>query len=212
MGGLRRKSDNANSGRHQRSPLVRWLFATGVLGAMALGALLLLWFVFPSQDEPDQADAVVVFAGGVGTERLDAAVALMDRGLAPVLVFNISTNPWYRRPGTPDLCQEPDVDFEVICFAANPNSTRGEAAMFGDIAGERGWKTVVMVTSTYHLHRAELWLGRCVDATIQQVGADSSNKLSQVPREFGGTVHALVVDRSCPTHQGAVTGGAASAD
>ena len=211
MAGLWRRSDNADSGGHQRSLLVRWLLALGVLAALALVALLIRWFVFPSQDEPDQADAVVVFAGGVGTERLDAALALMDRGLAPVLVFNISTNPWYRRPGTTDLCQEPDVDFEVICFAANPNSTRGEAAMFGEIAGEQGWKTVVLVTSTYHLHRAELWLGRCVDATIHQVGADSSNKLSQVPRELGGTLHALVLDRSCPTHRGTVTGGSASA-
>lgn len=210
--GVGRKRDNAGGGGRRRGLIVRWVLALVVLTTLALVALIIRWFVVPSQDDPDQADAVVVFAGGVGTERFDTALALMDRGVAPVLVFNTSTQTWYREPGTPDLCQEPAVDFEVICFAANPNSTRGEAAMFGDIAGEQGWNNVVLVTSPYHLHRAELWLGRCVDASIQKVAGDSPNNLRQVPRELGGTLHALVLDRSCPTHRGTVTGGSASVD
>ncbi len=198
---------------HRRTLLVRGkLAAVVLLAAAALAALTLRWFVFPPQDKPDRADAVVVFAGGAGTERIDTAMALLKRDVAPVLVLNQSTNPWYYEPGSPDLCENLSVDFEVICVKASPNSTRGEAAMFGDLAAERGWDSIVLVTSSLHLHRAELWLDRCVDASIQRVGADTPTSMGQVLHELAGTLHAAVLDRSCPTHQGTVTGGSAPSD
>lgn len=183
------------------------MFVLVVLMPVVLLAMTMRWFVFPAEDAPRQADAVVVFAGGTATERFDTALELMERNVAPVLVLNQSGKPWYLRPDSPDPCSDPQVDFELICVTADPSSTSGEAAIFGDIAAQRGWDSVVLVTSRDHVHRAEMWLGRCFDGAIEKVGAHSPFSSDRVVHEWGGTLHALLWDRSCPAHRGTVTGG-----
>ena len=111
--------------------------------AVALVALNLRLFLFPSTSTPAHADAVVVLAGGDG-ERLDKGLELVRDGVAPNLV--VSTGP-------DELCGT-QHDFEVYCFLPDPDDTRGEAEAIGRIAAREGWHHLVLVTSDYHATRA----------------------------------------------------------
>ena len=49
----------------------------------------------------------------------------------------------------------------VVCFTAVPFSTRGEAETVARLARARGWHSVVVVTSTFHITRAHMLFRRC---------------------------------------------------
>jgi uncharacterized SAM-binding protein YcdF (DUF218 family) len=61
--------------------------------------------------------------------------------------------------------------FKVVCPRPDPDTTRGEARMVAILAERRGWRSVVVVTSTYHARRARLLLRRCFDGQLQVVAA-----------------------------------------
>lgn len=154
------------------------LAATGRTRLAAVGAAVavlvwsaLRWTVWPDTVAPaalEPADAVVLFVGGSG-ERFDQGLALMEAGLAPVLVVPNGRN--VRRAQAEGLC-DGHHDFEVLCPVPEPITTQGEARAIGRVAAERGWDSVIAVTSTYHIARAELVLGRCFPGRIQAVGAE----------------------------------------
>ncbi len=152
-------------------------------GAVGLGAAMALWFgvrwtLVPATvpiDEVEPADAVAVFAGA--SERLPVALELMAAGRAPVLVLpNGMRDGW---PQANELCPAAvgggnggaELGFEVVCPVPDPITTQGEARAIGGVAAERGWGSIVAVTSTYHVARAELLLGRCFPGRIQPVAA-----------------------------------------
>src|SRR5262249_13537622 len=123
--------------------LVPVLSVAGFLATMLL-------FVWPDTDAVDHADAVVVLAGGDG-ERLHRGLELVRGGIAPTLVLSF---------GPPGLC-DGDEGFDVVCFAPSPENTRGEAEAIGRLARARGWSQLLVVTSTPHVTRARLLVGRC---------------------------------------------------
>jgi uncharacterized SAM-binding protein YcdF (DUF218 family) len=118
-------------------------------------------------DRAHPADALVVLAGGRG-ERLNKANRLLQQDAAPTLV--ISNGRDTRWPAANRLCAS-HQRFEVLCPQPHPDTTRGEARMVRDLATQRGWRSVVVVTSTYHARRARLLLGRCFDGQLQVVAA-----------------------------------------
>src|SRR6478752_6748364 len=96
----------------------------------ALAVLVVVWlaasavlFLWPRQDSPSHADAVIVLAGGK-VPRLEKALDLMRRHVAPVLVISDGRDPHW--PQANRLC-DGQAAFEVLCFRAQPYSTRGEA-------------------------------------------------------------------------------------
>jgi uncharacterized SAM-binding protein YcdF (DUF218 family) len=103
-----------------------------------------------------KADAIVVLGGR--SNRLPVGLRLHEEGVAPVLlVFNAS--------GSGDaghLYERPD-----------PYTTRGEARAIARLAAEHGWRSVVVVTSGYHVPRAGLIVRRAFDGDVQMVGAPS---------------------------------------
>jgi uncharacterized SAM-binding protein YcdF (DUF218 family) len=143
------------------------------------------------------ADALVVFAGGRG-ERLSKAVTLLQRHVAPVLV--ISNGRDARWPAANQLCASRQR-FEVLCPRPHPDTTRGEARMVRDLAARRGWRSVVVVTSTYHARRARLLLRRCFDGQLQVVAAPPREQWlhtwARANVELAGLVRALVTARDC---------------
>jgi uncharacterized SAM-binding protein YcdF (DUF218 family) len=162
-----------------RSAKGRTRFAAVGVAVAVLAWSALRWTVWPDTVAPadlEPADAVVMFVGGSG-ERFDQALALMEAGLAPVLVVPNGHN--VRRAQAEGLCGgdgdsdgDIDLDFEVLCPVPDPITTQGEARAIGRVAAERGWESVIAVTSTYHIARAELVLGRCFPGRIQAVGAE----------------------------------------
>lgn len=180
------------------------------LATVGLGAVMALWLavrwtLLPVTVVPDDvvaADAVVVFAGA--SERLPAALALMVAAKAEVLVIPNGT-----RDGWPEanrLCAEGGVDgngrpFEVLCPIPDPVTTRGEARAIGAIAVDRGWRSVVAVTSSYHIARAELLLERCFAGRIQAVGVTRemprSARWRAARHEVAGHLAHRLVFRGC---------------
>ncbi|MGH3050066.1 MAG: ElyC/SanA/YdcF family protein, partial [Gaiellaceae bacterium] len=121
-----------------------WLVACAVL------------FVWPPAETgaPAHADAIVVLSGDEA--RLPPAEALIRRGVAPVLAISsvAKTPDWHTAV---DLCHRGRyAGARVLCFEAKPYSTRGEARTVARIARARDWRSVVVVSSTYHLTRASL--------------------------------------------------------
>jgi len=84
-----------------------------------------------------------------------------------------------------------------------PYSTRGEARMVAGLAHERGWRRVVVVTSDYHVRRAQLLMTRCapegcrIDVVVAVSPIRGRARVIAVLHELGGLVHATVVARRC---------------
>lgn len=124
----------------------------------------------PTTSDTPIGDAIFVHAGGNG-ERLRAAVALFEEGVAPVIVVSNPGGSSSQVP--PRLCGSTEM---VICVTPSTIDTAGEARALGALVTERGWKRVVVVTSDYHVSRASLLDRSCTDATIDAVAAPARRR------------------------------------
>jgi uncharacterized SAM-binding protein YcdF (DUF218 family) len=171
---------------------VRRLFvvAAALLAAWLVACAFL--FLWPPEDDPARADAVVVLAGDA-SYRIPRGLELFERGVAPTLV--LSAEPGTEWDRWRRLCDRP----RVVCFTADPYSTTGEAELVGRLAGERGWRSIAVVTSGYHVFRARLLLRRCVPSSVQAVAAGYDRRWLPLilPLETGKLLWALSVDRDC---------------
>jgi hypothetical protein len=188
----------------QVGPGGRWPPGRRILGlGLVVAALGGLWgiaagvLVHAATKTADPADALVVLAGGRG-ERLSTALVLLQHQVAPVLV--ISNGRDGRWQAANQLCASRQR-FEVLCPQPDPDTTRGEARMVGDLAARRGWRSVVVVTSTYHARRAQLLLGRCFDGQLQIVAAPPHQPWlrtwARANVELAGLLRALVTTPDC---------------
>ena len=164
------------------------------LAVAAWVAVVVRFVLRPSQDSPRSADAVVVLAGD--HLRLGKALELMARRVAPTLVISDGLAPGWRRANL--LCRG-RARFRVVCFRASPYSTRGEAEDVGRMAAARGWRSVLVVTSRYHVTRARLLFRRCVRGRVSVTGAVYRRSLIplEVFLEPAKLVYALLVARGC---------------
>jgi uncharacterized SAM-binding protein YcdF (DUF218 family) len=175
-----------------------WLLLALVLAAAVVVGLTFPLFVSPPTDEPGRADAVVVFAGGDG-ERQEEGVRLVREGVAPVLVISDGGEPDAPRAR---LCRERPAGLRLYCFTPDPATTRGEARRFAELAEREGWRSLVLVTSTYHVLRAGLLLERCYDGRVRRVGTPLRNDHSwetgkQLAGEWLALGAVLTLQRSC---------------
>jgi uncharacterized SAM-binding protein YcdF (DUF218 family) len=169
----------------------RVLVAVAVLFIAWIAACLVL-FVWPParSGAPKHADAVVVLAGGLNA-RLDPALALMRQGVAPVLVVSGAFHDarWQKAQR---LCRGGyRLRYLVLCPAPRPYSTQGEARLVRDLARARGWRDVVVVTSTFHVTRAHLLFGRCWDGRTQFLG--TRTPWWRLPEEWASETGKLAV-------------------
>jgi uncharacterized SAM-binding protein YcdF (DUF218 family) len=180
--------------------LRRLLLALAIL-VVAWVALCLVLFTWPpaADDPPEHADAVVVLSGGLNA-RLDPALALMRRRVAPVLAISGARHdPKWKKARR--LCSglEGPTRYRVICFEPTPYSTRGESRAIAQLAARHGWTRVVVVTSTFHVTRAKLLIGRCYHGRLWLVG--TSSPLLRQPQEWatetGKLLVQLIAQRGC---------------
>lgn len=174
--------------------LLRWVVILVVAAGAAIGATLWL-FVLPSNHEPRQAVAAVVVLKGGNGERLDEALGLMRLGVAPTLVLYGGRAD---RSGRGERLCRGDADFAVLCPAAKRDS-RAEARALGELASDRGWRSLVVVTSTYGVSRTRLLVESCVAGRVQVVGSrpPAGAWALAIPREWKGYLNALVAARDC---------------
>jgi uncharacterized SAM-binding protein YcdF (DUF218 family) len=136
---------------------------------VVLVALILLsvpLFITYDDDPAVRADAVIVLSGS--KKRLPVALELMRRGVAPTLVVSYGLE--RRNPAAVRVCTTKQP-FAVACPKPEPFSTRGEARLIARLAAERGWRSVVVVTSRFHLRRARMLIERCYGGRLAMVGA-----------------------------------------
>ncbi|RIQ25266.1 YdcF family protein [Jiangella rhizosphaerae] len=159
-----------------------------LLLAAAVAAELRL-FVFPPADEPVRADAVVVL-GGPG-DRMGLGWDLAREGLAPAVVVFVPD---------PRLCEPLAAVPEEICLTPEPPTTRGEARMVAELASERGWDHLVVVTAASQAVRARIRLERCFDGRLELVTVREDGLAQQLYRVFyenGAMIKALAFERDC---------------
>ena len=163
--------------------LVVWLAATAVL------------FMWPREDEPRQADAVIVLSGARKT-RLAKGLELVRAGVAPTLVISDGAAPGWKEANR--LCAG-GTAFRVVCFRPSPYSTHGEAAAVARLARERGWRSLAVVTSRYHVTRSRLLFRRCTTADVSAVAARTSPPamVLNLPFEWGKLLYQLTLERDC---------------
>ena len=174
------------------------LFILAGLVALWLGACAILFVWPPVQSPPPaRADAVVMLSGE--RTRLPRALSLIRDGVAPVLALSsVRHTPTWTQAKT--LCATGRYSAaRVICFNAEPYSTRGEAEAVGRLAVQNGWRSIIVVSSTFHLTRASLLFHRCVRARLWFVGSHTA--WWRLPydwmSETGKLAVQLVAERSC---------------
>ena len=174
----------------------------------ALALLVGLWlvavavlFVWPQAAEqpPAHADVVVVLSGGENS-RLDPALELVRRGIAPVLAISSAfRDPKWTKAHRLCRGQDGPTRFRVLCFQAHPYSTRGEAETVSKLATRYGWRRIVVVTSSYHVTRARMLFRRCFHGSLWTVGTPAP--WWELPVEWASETAKLAVqtfyERGC---------------
>jgi len=126
----------------------------------------------------EPADAIFVFAGGQARKE-EAAERWRDGG-APILVVSVARYEWRRYPllGLPGVDSLNDAlervrprerHFFVILEEEEASirhvpprrwGTRNEARALAALAQERGWRSILVITSAFHLPRVRRVVGR----------------------------------------------------
>ncbi|HET7572808.1 MAG TPA: ElyC/SanA/YdcF family protein [Gaiellaceae bacterium] len=173
---------------------------------LALAALVAAWlvacvvlFVFPPAESgpPKHADAVVVLSGDHA--RLAPAERLVRAGVAPTLaISSVGRTPGWTAARR--LCAAGRyASARVVCFEANPYSTRGEAETVARLARARRWRSLVVVSSTFHLTRVDLLFHRCWTGDLSLVGAPYPwwRQPEQWATETGKLLVQVFAERAC---------------
>ncbi len=173
---------------------------TAIVAVLLLAFVLLTvrFFIRPEMDTLHPSDAIVILGPGLHGERLAGGLRLMRQGLGRVLVISKARD---RKWTAADrLCAE-QTRFRVVCFLAKPYTTRSEAETIAHLADSRGWRSLIIVTSTYHVTRARLLNGRCHKGRVEVVGespdANVAEWTTKIAHEWGGLVDARFFATKC---------------
>lgn len=175
-----------NGGRRRRRQLVAGAIAVVLAGFAAATALLFVW---PANDSPASADAVVVL-GGDGARRAYGEALVRD-GVANTLAVSV---------GSPyDPCYRERRPYHVICFRAQPETTQGEARWIGAMAKSAAWHRVVVVVSTPQATRARVRIRRCYGwgLEVTAVHVSAGRVLRDTVYEWGALLKAVTLQRGC---------------
>jgi uncharacterized SAM-binding protein YcdF (DUF218 family) len=145
------------------------------ISGISLLVLFLVWvvggyfvLVRPHVNHPQHADAIVILGSLDENNRVETALALLSKHVASTLVISV---PAGDQRAAQDLCTKPQAGFTVACFRPDPATTRGEAEEIRRLASQHGWKSIVVVTSTFHISRARMIVKRCFDGRLYMVAA-----------------------------------------
>ncbi len=176
----------------------RLLLVVAALVVAWLVACLVL-FVWPPAESPAPKHASVIIVLSGSKARLPPALALVRQRVAPVLAISSVERTRHWPEGRRLCAQGRYAAARVVCFTAVPYSTEGEARTVERLARERGWRSVVVVTSTFHVTRARMLFRRCFHGPLAVVGAPSPwwRLPSDWASETGKLLVQLTVRRGC---------------
>lgn len=140
-----------------------------------------LGFTRAPEDPIERVDAIIVL-GGEHDGREAYGVKLAKQGVADTVVLS---NPYSDSdPTMKKYCGIETETYTVLCEKPKPSTTRGEAIFTQELAQERGWKNVIVITWRYHLPRARYIFGQCFDGEVTMQAVPRSYKFSLVHWEF----------------------------
>ncbi|MGX9900579.1 YdcF family protein [Arthrobacter sp. SA17] len=168
---------------------------TSVVG----GALFLLWITLSLQlfvnVDPlitHRTDAVIML-GGAASERLPVAQRVQTEYGIPVLVLSQTNTPGNQTADA--VCNSTTFPSgTLVCFQPDNLDTRSEAREIAQLAAANNWKSITVVTSQYHVTRAQRLIGQCTSVEIQMVASHPDLRpaqwLSRFVVESGGLLDA----------------------
>ncbi len=123
--------------------------------------LFLIWLpnFLAKSDELKKADAVIAISGGDTVARTTQAIDLYQDGWAPKLIFSgDALDPL--SPSNADVMKkiatQNNVPSQDIYIEENSDNTQQNAINSQNIIESRGYKSIILVTSSYHQRRAYL--------------------------------------------------------
>jgi uncharacterized SAM-binding protein YcdF (DUF218 family) len=167
---------------------------------IALGIVIILFaavtarmFIWPDLEPlPERVDAIIELGGP--TFRDEAALELARDHRAPVLVQST-----VREEAGTHSCLPPVSGVTILCFHADPNTTRGEARAIGAMAAQYHWDSIILVTTPDHAWRSRWRVSRCFPGEIYV----STKTLPfwywfrQIPYQWFASAKALTLERGC---------------
>ena len=165
--------------RRTRTHVAEAILAVAAVYLLVFYTNLLWWVAAPLKivDAPRPADAIVVFAGGVGestkagggtAERLKAAVDLYRAGEARYLIF--SSGYAYSFFEAKDMMAQAvgqGVPASAIVLEERSTNTYQNVVYVDDILRDHRWRTILLVSSPYHMRRATLvWRKVAPEVTV----------------------------------------------
>lgn len=167
-----------------------------VLGAiLALGAFALAAGRFlVVTDTLPYTDAIVVLGGG-GPHRARHAVDLFNQGYAPLVVFSGGTLEDVGLACSSaqlslETAQELGLPGDAVLIAAEAQTTYDEAVNLRRLAQERGWRSLIVVTSPLHTRRAARTFRTLLPGIVVYVSAAPDPQYD--PARWWATEHGLV--------------------
>lgn len=165
--------------RRARSHTARLVLGVAAAYLLVFQTNLVWWVAEPLRlsAPPQPADAVVVFAGGVGEsgragggaqERLKQAVDLYKGGYAPSLVLSSGfVYSFKEAESMRTLAIDQGVPADRIVLELRATNTRENVAYTAEIVRARDWRKVLLVSSPYHMRRASLvWQHAAPDVVV----------------------------------------------
>lgn len=165
--------------RAARRQVYRAVFGLACSYLLLFHSPLVWWCAEPLRmaQAPRQADAVVVFAGGVGEsgeagggyqERVKHAVDLYHDGWAPAMIFSSGYTFVFQEASImKELAMSLDVPSDVIVLETTAANTRYNVISVRRLLQQHGWDSIVLVSSPYHMRRAMLtWRRLAPEVTV----------------------------------------------
>ena len=158
----------------------RWITAVEalltVLVVIAVDLAVSGYVVFANAkvDALTRADAIIVLAAE-HDGREGYGLDLARQGWAPTVVLSNPYDDW--DPVMKRVCR-PSPGIEVLCVRPDPLTTRGEALLMRDLATQRNWSRIIVVSWRYHLPRARFVFTQCFSDT------PGSSVMVAVPRRY----------------------------
>ena len=173
----------------------RGLIAALTAALLAVGGAIAVFafFLSPATSVPADSAAIVVLSGDHG-ERVARALHLVSAGWSGTLVVDGKPD----SPSTQRLCQERE-SFEVVCLRPVPDNTHDEARAAARLAAERGWQSIMVVTSMQHVTRSRMLFQRCFKGQVRMVGVPPR---SGVVKSTWAIIHETLGSAWALTHPG----------
>ena len=142
----------------------RSVAAVAILLSVGVTACLLatwrIGYFLDATTTPASADAIVVLGGeGSGFMRTRHAVELYAAGYAPMVAFSGGTQvkaglAWSNAQIAAEMAGQLGLPQDATVVMPDSYSTRDEAIALEQLARERGWTSVIVVTDRFHTRRA----------------------------------------------------------